>query len=558
MFEAFDQESNFYYYGATEPTSSTYADLLSTASLIACDIETISLRDRMPLGIGIATDPYHAFYFPLFPNETSALPLFLLQNPQVTKVFHNAIFDLFCMRAYELDMTNIMDTNVMSRLLCYRNNDLSSLSIVHGMEVHDAGVMLKSAGASNMMELDPAIVAHKCMQDCMATYKLYREFLPRVNPIYVREEMEIIPILTEMSWRGIKIDQEYRQKLDDRLSEQVDFLRGLCTDNWGMNPHSSQQVGYILAKEGAYRIFNKLPFTKDKYGKRTNHLSTGKETLEKMDNPIASLVLEARSKANFLNSYIRPWGSVERATTRFHLDAATGRPSSTERNMQNIPPGEMRGCLIPDSGIFTDTDFAQLELRVLAHITEDREMKYIFSLPRYLADGKPNPEADLHQQTADALGIGRKIAKNVNFAIVYGAGIETVMETANIRNRDAAKRLMDSWSRKFPQAYDTMQGWQADSSDRIVTLGGREILLPDEEMGWSHIQSCKVNYRIQGSAAEILKKSLRALQHLDMALTVHDEILADGMVKKDYLISTLEHISEVYTPIEIRYMTQWQ
>ena len=160
-------------------------------------------------------------------------------------------------------------------------------------------------------------------------------------------------------------------------------------------------------------MFGRLPFTRNKYGRPTANLSTGEEILEAMDDPLAQLVLEYRRRAKLLSTYIKPWANDSRAYTRYHLDAITGRPSSTDRNMQNIPGAgsrlgiNARGFLAPDTGTWSDMDFSQLELRILAYLSQDREMLHIFSQPRYLPDGRSNPEADIHQRTADFLGMER-------------------------------------------------------------------------------------------------------------------------------------------------------
>lgn len=873
-----DPNLDFYYMGTTEPYGRIYQDLLASPKRIAVDIETISLADRMPIGISIATDAEHAFYFPLFPEPSPVTPWHLLRDKAVTKIYHNGIFDMYCLREFGIDNTNIMDTAVMSRLQCRPFNDLVSLTYYHQMVVQDAGEMLKGGGWSTMLEMPKEVVAKKCMQDTLATFKLFQVLEPITDFTYMKVEMEIIPILIEMSWRGILIDQGKRLEIEAKLAEEVDWLTGICTEEWGMNPRSSQQVGYVLAKRGAYRVFNKLPFTHAKGRPRTGdtHLSTSKETLEKMDDPVAQLVLTARSKSSFLNSYIIPWGRETRAYTRFHLDAVTGRPSSTERNMQNIPPGNTRGVLIPDTGVFTDADFSQVELRVLAYLSGDREMQYIFSLPKYNPDGSINLDADIHQQTAVALNIIRKIAKNVNFclpmstkaltsdgwktynqiseddfilgydqdmnkmiwapvlfkydskapvltfgnqftkfqstgahrwygrkrvwksynrsyyenkvlttnellntkefnmvlsapaimdfypinqstitprdaeviawvlsdgerrgriyqsqthnpkkvehinwllhtvphhiesvrddgiitwrlhreyikplldkvdsygsmelfvlslsdksreaflqgvtlaegceqynttiiaqnagdfsnaiklagfmdgnfvrttnpvsytgkinqkhklskpyittqkfqifdeqeqpvwclktatgnfvvkdsydqifitgnAMIYGGSDDTLAETAGIRDRRLGHNLRLSWFNKFRQAGDFIQACQDEASrggDLIKTLYGRNILLPSvEDRGLSHRLSCSINYRVQGSAAEILKRGLITLKDLDMALTIHDEFLLDGWVDDQLLKDKLEHISEVYTPIEVSYMERWR
>jgi len=430
------------------------------------------------------------------------------------------------------------------------------------MEVHSAKDFLLEHNAKTMLDCPRDDVARKCMQDAMATYKLYQELEPATDMGYLGIEMQVIPILTKMSWRGIKLDHELRAQIEEVLDDDVEQLRGLCQSLEGFNPGSTQQCAYILAKRGAYSVFRRLPFTRSS-GK--HNLSSAKEVLQQMNDPLARLILEYREVAALLSDYVRPLGREERSMTRFHMDAATGRPTSTERNLQNIPPGEIRGIFIPDSTMFTDTDFSQVELRVLAHLSGDKEMQYIFSLPRYNEDGSKNEEADIHQQTADALQIVRKRSKNVNFAMVYGATDQTIMETAEISNLQKARELKLLWGQKFPQAFDWIEAIQGQTEHEpfATTMYGRRMRLDtetnyDEEPDLESMKRKNVNYRIQGTAAEILKRSLIRCQHLDIALTVHDELLMDGYVADDWLKANLEHISPIYTPIEVKYLTRWQ
>ena len=151
--------------------------------IIAVDVETISLKERIAIGVGIAFSPRTAFYFQLFPEESPTVPWHLLKNPAITKIFHNSLFDLPTLREFEVDNTNILDTNVMSRLLCYKYNNLVDLSFVHEMEVHSATDMIPTGGT--MLNLEPHVVAKKCMQDAMATFKLYQEFIGRVDKSYL-------------------------------------------------------------------------------------------------------------------------------------------------------------------------------------------------------------------------------------------------------------------------------------------------------------------------------------------------------------------------------------
>lgn len=547
-----DPTTYSYYMGSLEPSSGFARKLLFEQSypLLAVDVETISLRERIAIGVGIAISSETAFYFRLFPEESPAVPWHLLKDGRITKIYHNALFDATALREYEVDVTNILDTSVMSRLLGYRFNSLLDLGFVHQSEVHEAKELMPKGGT--MLDVNDDVVARKCMQDCLATYKLFQELWPRVDQQYVAVEMQVIPICIEMSNRGLLIDQEMRATVEAELQQQADFYLSICEEE-GLNPNSPQQVAYTLAKRGAYGIFRKLPFTKN-YKRRT--LSSAVEVLEKMDDPLASIVLAYRGYSKLLSTYIKPWAREERATTRFTLDAITGRPISTDRNMQNIPGKKLqiersypncRNILLPDSGVWTDTDWNQLELRILAYLSQDREMLYIYE-----------SGGDIHQATADFLGISRSVAKNVNFCLVYGGTDQTIMETAHIRSIERARQLRKNIFKVFNGVGDWIETLNYGMPDHATTLFGRNIWLPTiEEESLESIYRKNINYRIQGTAAEILKRGLILVKDLPLALQVHDELLIDGYVP-EYRFEPLQHIAPFHTPVEVRYLSRWE
>lgn len=565
MHFAYNPTYNFYYMGEQEPRKHMFEDYLQNAPVVGFDVETISLKERIAIGMGISPRPDMAFYFPLFPTESPVTPWYLLKNPQTIKVAHNSIFDLMCLYEYEINADNIMDTNVMSRLLCNKFNGLTDLSYLHQLPTQNAGEFMKGYKAKAMVDCPQDEVARKCMYDAMATLRLYPIFLPKLDPAYLSIEMQTIPIMLEMSQRGILIDHEELDRIDEQLDVEMNSYLSLC-ESEGFNPGSPPQVSYILAKRGAYSVFNKLPYGKrKKSGGRS--LSTAKEILERMEDPMAKVVLNYREKAYLLSHYVRPWANEERASTRYHLDAATGRPSSTDRNMQNIPGIKstlgvnVRACLLPDSGIFTDMDFSQVELRILAYLSQDKQMLYCYDQPKYLEDGSENPEADIHQKTADFLGISRKIAKNVNFAMVYGATDQTMADTAHIPSVQRAGQLKEMWFQLYPQAGDAIRSWQWDAEHgKLVaqTLYGRNMRIPDpEEEGLSHTLNCSINYRVQGSAADILKRALIYCKGMNLVLQVHDELLVDGFIPQD-AFKLLENLAPLRTPVEVRYLERWE
>src|SRR4030042_1400937 len=178
MYFVNDPTNLTYYMGSVEPSAGFARKQLFETSyqIIAVDTETISLKERIAIGVGIAINPEIAFYFQLFPEESPVVPWHLLKDNKVTKVFHNSLFDLSTLREFDVDNNNILDTNVMSRLLGYKFNGLSDLSYVHNLEVHDVKEYIPKGGT--MLNVEPDVVARKCMQDCLATYKLYQEFWP--------------------------------------------------------------------------------------------------------------------------------------------------------------------------------------------------------------------------------------------------------------------------------------------------------------------------------------------------------------------------------------------
>jgi len=566
MFFTHDPQAGFYYYGEEEPTATTYKQLLveSSPKLIGVDVETISLKERIAIGVGISIKPNTSFYFVLFPEPSPATPWHLLKDPTITKVFHNALFDLSALREYEIDNTNVKDTAVMSRLLCHKFNKLIDLCHICQMEVHEAGEYIPKGGTT--LDVEQAVMAKKCMQDSGATLKLYYEFWEDIDHNYLDVEMQTIPIMIEMSNRGLLIDQERRQQIEEELQEQTDYYQSICAEV-GFNPGSPQQVAYTLASRKAYSSFTKLPFTKG-CGKRS--LSTAVEVLEKMDDPLASIVLQYRKHSKLLSTYIKPWAHDDRAYTRFHLDAITGRPSSTDRNMQNIPgkfrkdgteyTHNCRGVLLPDNHIWTDIDWEQLEPRVLAYLSGDREMQYIFSLPKLNPDGTRNENADIHLQVAMFMGITRRLGKLINLAMTYGATDETLMEQCGIRSKVRVGQLRDMWGKKFPQAMDWIDSRQEDAlrTGRARTIFGRNIRLPTlDEENVDGIKRKAIDYPCQGSAAEILKRGLILCKDLPMALQVHDELLIDSFVP-DYRFKPLEYIAPFTTPIEVKYLERWE
>lgn len=539
-----------FYHGSRKVHAGLLDELFSPPPrVIAADIETISLKERIPIGIGIATSPNDAVYFQLLPSADPTIPWHILRDPSIKKVFHNGLnFDLPALYklGYTVDETNIADTIFMARLLNFPPKLVHFAAYLvddryKNIEVSIAEDIMTDFDAKTTLDLPDEVIAEHCCLDAKATYSLYEKFYGEVDTEIFELENSLIPILLNMSRKGLLIDQERRAELERKLQADVDMYRQLAEAE-GFNPASPSQVAYILSKRGTLLPMNK----------KSGNFSTESEVLAKCRDPLAGLVLNFRNVAYNLSHYIKPLADKKRAYTRFHLDAVTGRISSTDRNMQNIPKGDMRSIYLPDSGVFTDMDFSQIELRVLAFMSQDRKMLSILN----------DPAGDIHQSTADFLGISRHAAKSTNFAMVYGGSDKVISETAGVPIQ-RANELKTAWFYEYREAGDWIREmqFQAREDFKVKTLYGRTIevhridpktgiMRKDEDMN-----RLAVNYPVQASATEIVKRGMLKVKDKDLRLQVHDEYVIDGI--EDIPLS-LSHIHpELHTPFNVELLERW-
>jgi DNA polymerase-1 len=553
--------TDFYYYGPADPDADKfllYKELILDArpTTIAIDTETVSLVDRSPIGIGIAVNQDTSFYFPVDESgHNPYIPWFLLEDPSVLKIYHNATFDLdvIDMIAHnsgrrEFNTTNMIDTSIIARMMLEPDVSLPFICWKVNKETTSASDILHMCHVTTFDKVPENEVAIHCCQDTQVTYALYNLWKDEYDKPYMSIEMQVVDILFRMGKVGLLIDQELRAKLEATFSKEREYYISLC-EGFGFNPGSPQQVGYILAKRGVM-----LPFNRRKWGKPLS-LNTDVSVLEFCADPLAAIVLKYRQVDKALGTYLRPLKYHPRAYTSFHLDAATGRVSSKAINLQNIPAADyerslnIRNIFLPDSGAFTDFDYSQIELRVLANLSNDREMLRVY-----------DNDLDIHQDTADFMGVDRKICKSVNFGMVYGATAQTLMETAKIPDLARCETLIRDWFRRYSGVQEWIYQQQKFGlyKQYIVTLFGRKIRMPVEEGDEESIKRKAVNYAIQGSAAEIMKRAMIKCRHLPMSLQVHDELVFDGSVSEQILSLGLDHIANFRTPITIKELDRWE
>lgn len=574
-------------------------------SVMAIDTETISLKDRTIIGVGMALNEREAVYFPILPDCSKYLYLaWRLMGCHGVKVFCNALYDLYALTEYRTDSDmargsdfqlgtldgwkgakvqeallpewlgggRVADVSAMAHIQALPSGALADMTRAYiGMKIDSVSDILEPR--MTMLDLPTGDVAFKCMRDCLGTLRVYykmggpkwweadahtweyeQNWYDGCDPLEptsytvtqamkdcYQVDMKLMPLLMRMSRRGIALRADLVKDWYERTSKAKLFMEDICAKE-GFAPGSNQQVGFVLAERGSF-----LPFTKS--GKQ---LATGAEILEGLTDPLAVVVLKHREYTKLKGTYLEPWQESARAYTHFRIDLSTSRLSSYDRNLQNIPE-RIREIFEPDSGMWTDFDLNQIELRVFAYVTQDPVM-----LKAY-AEG-----SDIHATTQEALWPGsdpgdkqmRRRAKVFNFAKIFYAVIKSL--TTYTKLPEAVCRAHDAtWRATYPVAHQWMKE-QEEGEDWIENLYGRRCRLPQGvQYTWKHIVNCRVCYPTQSGAAEIIKRIMLVCEAMgiDQALQVHDSILMDGKVD---LPMSLEHICpDIHTPFNAPISPYW-
>ncbi len=569
-------------------------------SVIAIDTETISLKDRTIIGVGIALNEREAVYFPILPDCSKHLYLAwrLMGGPGV-KVFFNALYDLYALTEYRADSDiergspeqiadldgwrganvqegrlpswlgngRLADPSNMCHIQALPNNTLQDTARAYiGMKIDSIQDILPER--KTMLDLPTADVAWKCMQDCLATIRLYYKmggpawweadshtwdyepnwydgcdpFEPTSYTVTqamkdcYQVDMKLVPLLMRMSRRGIALRSDLVEDWYERTSKARLFFEDICTQK-GFKPGSNQQVGYVLAERGSF-----LPFTKS--GKQ---LATGEEILSNLTDPLAVVVLKYREYTKLKTTYLEKMRGQARAYTHFRMDLSTARLSSYDHNQQNIPE-RIREVFAPDTGTWSSLDDSEIEMRVFAHATQDPAMLQAYK------DG-----SSIHATTQEALWPGSDLtdkamrvrAKTFNFAMIFYALVKTLSHHTKLPE-SICKAYREIWVETYPDAYTWMKD-KEEGEDWIENLYGRRCRLPEGiQYTWKHIVNCRINYPIQSGAHEIVKRQMLLCEALgmDIALEVHDEILVDGKVD---FPEELAHICpEIHTPFNVK------
>ena len=535
-------------------------DYFLTNENLSLDTETTSTSpiDAELVGLSFAVKEFEAFYVPVPANREEALRIVnffkeVYESPKILKVGQNLKYDLEVLRNYGIELKGQMwDTMIAHYLIqpeLRHNMDYMAEIYLNYQTIHiDELIGPKGKNQRSMRDLPPSQVYEYAAEDADITLRLKNKLEPELKKFKCEDlfydiEMPLMPVLAEMEMNGVCLDTESLKETSTILTNRVLEIEQRIYELAGgqFNIASPKQVGEIL--------FDKLKIVEKAKKTKTGQYVTSEEVLQQLKHKheIVADILEHRGLKKLLGTYVDALPSlINKRTGHIHTSfnqtiTATGRLSSSDPNLQNIPirgedGKEIRKAFVPEPDcLFFSADYSQIELRVMAHLSQDENMIRVFK------EGK-----DLHAATAaniykkpieEVSRDERTKSKRANFGIIYGITVFGLAERLDIP-RDEAKMLIDGYFATFPQVHDYMERSKQVAREKgyVTTLFGRRRYLPDINSHNATVRGFAernaINAPIQGTAADIIKVAMiRIFQRFKaegikskMILQVHDEL----------------------------------
>lgn len=570
-----------------QPALADLVDALNSAEMIAFDTETTGI-DQMAaelVGIALAVDGERGYYIPVNHRASDGdgqssmfsepvgdqLPLDEviaalrppLENPAIPKVAHNAIYDLIILQRYGIDVAPIAFDTLLAEWL---SNPISKFLKLKTLVAHALDVQMteidellgKGKDQKTMSQIDIEMAAPYAAADASMTWRLVQPLRDKlkgegVTTLYHKLELPLIPIISQMQRKGVLLDVDFLRAMSDQQHESLSELQAQIFDLGGgkFNINSPKQLNEVL--------FGRLGLPTEGLQRTKLGFSTDTNTLQKLrrEHEIIELIEGFRELSKLKSTYVDSLPTlVNPRTGRLHTSynqtgAATGRFSSSNPNLQNIPNRtemgrQVRRAFVAPAGYgFLAVDYNQIELRVMAHISEDDTL--IEAFQRGL---------DIHRATAAAVfGIGldevsdeqRDFAKRVNFGLCYGQGAFGLASQTGL-TRAEAQTFIDAYFAEMPGVKHYIDETRARVWEHgyTETLYGRRRSYPQikarrRTRGAGNEERAAINMPIQGTAADILKQSMINLDarlrdagcDAAMILQVHDELVLE--VREDEL-----------------------
>lgn len=557
-----------------EPAFDSLVTLLESAPHFVIDTETTSVywRQAELVGLSFAVKAHEAYYVPLTHSlegdELTTKQLDrnmvltrlkpILENPNIGKIGQHLKYDAHILSFYDIDLLGsihakpnnwAMDTMLASYVI-------NAAATRHGMDdlarhylqtqtISFEDVAGKGAKQVSFDQVAIDLASDYACEDADITYQLFELFSEKLaadeNNAKLLHELEIptAEILCQMEANGILIKRPFLNELSKRFDEEIIALEKRAYEVAGeaFNLSSPKQLGEML--------FEKLGVPGGKKTK-SGQYSTGEAVLSKIDHPLVEIVLEYRGLSKLKSTYTDALDNVadsktDRVHTSYHQAlTSTGRLSSTDPNLQNIPIRTATGRLIrqafiaPEGRVILAADYSQIELRLMAHFSGDENLTRAF-----------NEGLDIHTATAaEVLGKAveavsateRRNAKAINFGLLYGMSAFGLSKQLQM-SRGEAQDYIDMYFERYPSVKDYMINTRASAYEKgyVETILGRKLYTPDinhsNRMVKQGAERAAINAPLQGSAADLIKLAMIAVdkvlpkEHAKMLLQVHDELV---------------------------------
>lgn len=572
-----------------------YLSALRNAALVCFDTETTSLDalEAELVGISFAIKEEQAVYIPLAHQEKvqqldrhevlkKLKPL--LEDASLKKVGQNLKYDINVLRKYDIKVSGIAyDTMLESYTLdsTASRHDMDSLALKYlGYKtVSYEEIAGKGVKQLRFDEIEISKAGFYAAEDADITLQLHQTLYEKLDEkprrVFTEIEMPLLQVLADIEYLGVKIDLDELAEQGERLKKRISVLEKKAIELAGevFNLNSTKQLREILFEKLKIPAISKTP---------TGQPSTAESVLQELafDYPLPAIILEYRSLSKLVSTYIDALPKrVNPKTHRVHTSynqavAATGRLSSSEPNLQNIPIRSEEGRLIRRAFVPADgysllaADYSQIELRIMAHLSQDENLLKAF------AQG-----LDIHQATASEIfGVGREAvtldqrrsAKAVNFGLIYGMSAFGLARQLGIERQDA-QYYVDRYFKRYPGVARYMDETRKQAHERgyVETIFGRRLYLPEINtrnlMRKKAAERTAINAPMQGTAADIIKKAMLSIAawqaeqkdpEARMIMQVHDELVfevkegcessAKAVIKKH-----MEHAVALDVPLEV-------
>lgn len=580
-----------YHIADNEDEISKICSILANQKFFCFDTETDGIDPLTAelVGMSFSITKNEAWYVPVPANREEATKIVArfspaLQNPEIQKIGQNIKFDILVLRKYGVKVAGpLFDTMIAHYLLnpeLRHNMDyLAETYLKYKTVSIEELIGPKGKKQGNMRNVPLNQISEYAAEDADITLQLKDYFEPllkqeSVEDLFHNIEMPLIYVLAEMEATGVTLDTSALKESSEILSGQLVSLEKEIHELAGLefNINSPKQIGEVL--------FDRMKLDEKAKKTKTGGYSTSEEVLEKLrsKHPIIGKILEYRGLKKLLSTYIDALPElINKETGKIHTSfnqavTATGRLSSTNPNLQNIPVRDEMGREIRraftadnDDCIFFSADYSQIELRIMAHLSNDAHMveAFVSGEDIHAATAAKIYNVPINEVTSDM----RRKAKTANFGIIYGISVFGLAERLNIP-RAESKELIDGYFNTYPEIRKYM-----DESIRVAkehgyveTIFKRKRFLPDINSGNAVVRGYAernaINAPIQGSAADIIKLAMIKIhQRFEkeglksrMILQVHDElnfnVYKDEYEKvKEIVLDSMENVIKLRVPL---------